>query len=182
MNNLADLLGALVECYPHPAPTPARMRAYRAALGDLDSLSPTVIRAAFVSLTSDPGREFYPSPGQIRSALAPAPTDAEIVAIWETLEARVIARRGYGTQQIEADFGPAVSAAVAVAGGVRELWGGEGRVFALKRFVASYREELTSPRAMLGSVDDRVAALVGGVATRFQSPVRKSLPSGRAYD
>lgn len=164
MNSLADLLGALVAAFPNPAPTPERMRAYTLALSDL---TPNECRRAFLALSRDRERRFYPSPGEILAAARPAPTDAEIIAIWETLEARVVTRRGYGMPQIEAEFGPAVSAAVAVAGGVRELWGGEGRVFALKRFVSSYREETTSPRAMLGPVDDRVAALVGSTAKRI---------------
>lgn len=166
---LTQCLALLQEIFPHPPMTPARLAAFRLALADLTA---TECDLAFRTLAADPERTFFPAPGEIREAGRPGLTAAECVAMFERIEGRVIARRRYGYPEIEADFGTPARLAIQAAGGLEACWGGDGRVFALKRFVEAYREEAATPREVIGSVDDRLAHLVSSTSNVLAFPPR----------
>lgn len=182
MNGLADLLGALAAAYPNPAPTPERMRAYMLALSDLARLPAERYVTAFRDITAT-DCEFYPSPGAVRRALDPGPTSAEIAELYSRIEGTVMAARsrdrGRILDVIQERYSAQARHAFIAAGGVEGVWQMEqGRAFRLRDFEASYREELTSPRALLGTMDDRVRELVSTTAQRFAADTPR-LPGSR---
>lgn len=160
MSALPDLLGSLVAVYPHPPATEARMRAYMALLSDLSDAECAV---AFRVLGNEPGRKFYPSPGEIRAAARPAPTATDVAQLFDDLEWEVCYKR-HNLTTIEAKYGPVARRALVAAGGLEEMRkGGDARVWMLKRFTESYLEVQDREPIALGPVDDRVKLLTEGI-------------------
>lgn len=181
VNGLAELLGALAAAYPNPAPTPERMRAYMLALGDLGGLPSATYVRAFRAITRTE-RQFFPPPGVIRQALAPKPTAAELASLYGRIEGLVITarydQRGAIYELVEERFGATARAAFIAAGGVEAVHAEDGREFRLRDFREAYLEELESPRALIGSMDDRLRELVSTTAHRLASHTPR-LPGSR---
>jgi hypothetical protein len=157
---LPDLLGSLVAIYPHPPATEARMRAYMALLSDLTDAECAV---AFHRLGNEPGRKFYPAPGEIREAARPTAKAVDVVDLYEHIENHLLFHRGT-LATVEEKWGSAARLAVQSAGGVEAVrCFQEYRAIKLKDFTAAYLQADTTERVALGPVDDRVKQLVSGI-------------------
>lgn len=134
---LAQCLALLVEVFPKPDPTANRLAVYRRVLADL---TPTECERAFMVLSREHGRRFFPSPGEILEAARPDATIGGVAALFDRIEAAIFFRRAT-LSRIAEEFGVAAMEAVQACGGLQAIRSpGEYRVVRLKEFSEAYRE------------------------------------------
>jgi len=164
---LVQCLALLSETFPHPPMNDQRLKAYRLVLSDLTA---DECDRAFRALMLEPGRKFFPAPGEILAAGRPAPTVADAADLYDAIEAELLFRRGT-LATIEAKFSPAARKAVQAAGGVNEVRRfTEGRVFTLKRFTEAYLECPATERIALPASADQTAKLTATTARVLSFP------------
>lgn len=171
---LAHCLAALAELFPHPPMTDARLAAFGVSLADL---TPAECERAFLVLSRERDRKFYPSPGEILEAARPSATAAGVAMLFGRIEAAIFFRHAT-LSAIAAEFGVAAMEAVQAAGGLEAIRSpGEYRALRLAEFTRAYRETVAvEPEKVLPPAADESPKAV--LALVRETGRGMALPSG----
>ena len=143
MTDLQKFLTLLATIYPHPPMTPERAAAFELSLAGL----PGDLGQHYLTLTRDPHRQFYPTPGEIWAVATPAPTTAVSNKLFADIEWAVLSERAT-LAVIAQQWGESARQATIACGGldaIRTADLGQNRPFALKRFHEAMLQEHQTP-------------------------------------